>query len=490
MSQRRAVNAAGLPGRYAALGYRTADVLRGSARALPQDGSGDYHARYDRELLGREGDRLDRDNAVYEALLERSIETILGRDGFTLRVETGSKRVNAQVEKAFADWAEAPEVTGRFDWRDCEELSLRAFYNRGDVGVLRTSEQQVQYIESARITSGRRRVGEGRNRVDQGVETDSLGRVVAYYVADYSRDGQVRSNGARRIPAENFLLFAHRKKFSQLRGVPILTTAMPVIHRLNDVLDSEAIAWQQLARLSVAVTTEAGGALGRSLSEADDDGKDQPPDLADRVQDLEQGTFFYGLPGEEVKGIERNIPAQNFPESVRMFLRVAGMPFGIPLSVLLLDYSDTTYTSSRAELEQAFRVAIKRQRALKRRHHNPIFRWWLEWAQESGRIPLRSDYRFSWIAPEFPWIDQLKEAQAWGMRIDRGLATQRDALQSVGMELEEFHSRRFEEIVEARRLAAQASELNPEQGEVDWRYLAGYPVSKQVSASVTQEEGP
>lgn len=494
-----------LPGAYTATGYHSVEALRLSGRPMPIDGTGDRHLREHREILGAEGDRLDRDSLMYEALLNRASEAILGRDGFSLRVQTDDPKLNKLIQDDFEEWGNAPEVTGEFTWRDCEDLALRAVWNRGDIGYLRTKLQQIQYIEAPRITGGRRSVEASRDggRIDQGVERDELGRVLAYWVAPYNAYGDIERTRARRIAAEDMGLFAYRKKFSQCRGVPVAQTAMPMIHRLNDVLDSEAIAWQQLARFTAFFGLEGGS------KSAHDKSTPEPPkgerDLADRVVDVEQGTFVFGKPGEEVRGIERNIPGRQFPESVRMYLRLIGMPFGMPLSFLLLDYSDTTYTASRAEVEQAFRTFIRWQRRTKRQHHDPITAWFIRWGIESGRYPDRpiattrarngetifgrgkAFYRWTHDAPEFPWIDMLKEAEAWSTRIDRGFGLQNDALRSTGTTFDIWLEARGEEIKRAREKAAELSGIPVDKlPPVDWKLLAGY-LASRTESGVTVE---
>lgn len=475
-----------LPGAYTATGYHSVQTLRESGRPMPAEGTGDRHLREHREILGAEGDRLDRDSFVYEAVLNRATEAILGRDGFSARFMTPDEELNARMKADWQRWALAPEVTGRHSWQDCQELALRACWNRGDIGIVRTNLERVQYIESPRITGGRRASEASRERnggrLEQGVELDALDRAIAYWVAPYTAYGDVDRNRAKRIPATMMELFAHWKKFSQCRGVPVLQTAMPLIHRLSDVLDSEAVGWQQLARFTAFFGMDGAGKTAHNKSGSEDPKGAQ--DLTDRVADLEQGTLVFGKPGETLAGIERNIPGKQFPESVRMFLRLIGMPFGLPLSFLLLDYSDTTYTASRAEVEQAFRVFIRWQRHLKRKHHDPITRWWIKWGIESGRYPAKNDdefdtfYKFRHDAPEFPWIDMLKEAQAWGLRIDRSLATQNEALMSTGSTFDEHLEARAAEMVKAREKAAAISGITVDKlPPVDWRLLAGYPVS-------------
>lgn len=475
-----------------ATGYRAAEVLRESGRPLPLGGTADRHLRLDRYVLAREALQLDRNNPLYKALLERALDAILGRDGFSLQVRTEDPKLNAQIEECWRQFAEEPEVRGLFSWHECERLALRAILNCGDVGVARTSERKIRYVEWEQITTtagGDTSIQPvpGGGRIDQGVELDQLDRPVAYHVARYNTFGQIQPGTSERIPATDFLLPGHRERFTQTRGVPALAHVMALVHRLNDILDSEAIAWQQIARFAVAFNFPGSTLAGIDLTTADTDDVDQPPDLTNRYVETEQGTFFFGEPGESVNGIKRDIPAAQFPASVQQFLMLMGMAVGIPYSVLSLDYSKTTYTSSRAELEQAFRMFIRRQRELIRGHHAPIVRWWLQWMMDAGEIEAR-EYPFAWTAPEFPWIDQLSEAQAWGIRIDRGLATQREALASVGTDLEDWRAARLDEIRWAREKAGELSAEQPDQPPVDWRYLAGLQVSQTQSAVEAAEE--
>lgn len=484
-----------LPGAYSAVGYNSAAAIRESGRPAPQGGTADRHLRVDRSVLVREGLRLDRDSALYKSLLERSLDAILGRDGFSLQFRTPDEALNADLEARWRSWSRAPEVRQLFGWKDCERLALRSVLNAGDIGVIRTTDKRIKYVESEQITHASgdtvsTPVGTDGHRIEQGVELDANDAPVAYHVARYDTHGYIQRGTVQRISADDMTLVAYRERFSQTRGVPALSHVMPLVHRLNDVLDSEAIAWQQLARFSVAFNFAGAPGAALDLTSAADPTRDQPPSLDNRYLEHQAGTFFFGEPGEAVTGIKRELPGANFPASVQTFLRLLGMAFGLPYSVLSLDYSQTTYTSSRAELEQAFRMFIRRQRDLIRGHHDPITRWWLEWLLEEGEIGQRQieDLPFAWIAPEFPWIDQLSEAEAWGVRIDRGFATQTEALASLGIQHEDYVAKRTAELVRARRAAREIEEAEPHGGPVDWRYLGGLMVSKQQSAAETEAE--
>lgn len=483
-----------LQGSYDHLGYRAATLDRETGRAAT-GGSGDYHLRQDRELLGRIAQRFDRDNGIYEGILSRFCDAVLGPDGFTLHPETGNDRLDAKISGDWSEFAEAPEVRGSFDWLECQRIALRGIANDGDSSAIITNREQFRFVEAEEIVAPSKLApalkGKGRgNLIDQGVELDPLGAPVAYYLAPRTPYGTVQPSRAKRIAARDaanepiFVFAANRKRFSQTRGVPVMTSSFANVHRLNDTIDSEAIAWQTLAKFAVAIEREKSAELAFGESKLDKRAKASggDADLTKRFAEVEAAIMFFANPGEKITPIARNLPGRDFPESVRMFLRLIGLPLGIPLEVILLDYSKSNYTSSRAALEQAFRMFVAWQRWLKRKWYTPLYRGWLRWKIAAGRYPDRPQVRkHSWGSPEFPWVDHLKEAQAWGQRLDRGLATQTMALKSINLDFKAYIEKRGSEL-EAAIKAAKAIEAKYPGVIVPYQLLAGIPASKQASA--------
>lgn len=479
-------------GAYTSFGYRAAAVARRSADPIPQEGSGDAHLRRDRDVLARIADSFDRDNSIYEGILNRAIEGIVGH-GFSLRPRTGDDELDAKIRRDWQDFAKDPEVRGIFTFHDCEKITARAVFNHGDLLVLKTRTAQrgfrFQYVESAQVAYAHQKIvtgGNGSRRVEEGVELDGLGRPTAYFVAPRDRFGFVQSHKARRIPADRGVLVAHRKRYSQTRGVPVLVSTFPLINRINDVCDSEAIAWQLLSKFAVSISRQNGPELAYEESSQDQAAEsatsapaseDYVADVSDRIVDLDEAIIFHGNPGETVSGIDRSLPGANFPNSVRMYLRLIGLPLGLPLELILLDWSATNYTGSRAALEQAFRNFVAWQRFLKRSHHSPLYLAWLEERIAQGHYPDTPDTRrHEWDAPEFPWVDQLAEAKAWGERMDRGLATQTQALKSSGMDRDDWLDAKD---LEVRSAIERAQAISEDTGElVPWQIFCGQPVSK------------
>jgi len=481
-------------GRYTALGYavpsgyQSAREVRERGTPPPSGGSADKHARFDRETLLRESQRLDRDNGLYKGLLNRSIDNILGTGfGFQSRSKQAEKVEALWCRRAPADngqgrivggFCAAPEVRNLFDWPALERVVLRAVMVDGDIGAVKikggAGDGRLQLIEAERITHNRHSTGKGEDKayIDQGVKLDDLGQVLAFYVAAYSRWGDVRRSSFTEYSAQNFIFVPNLERASQTRGLPCMASNFPMFHRLNDILDAEAVAWQLLARFALAVYRDE-AAQQAKLESAEDANKTEAQQVPNRYQEFDWGIIFHGNLGEKIESVKHDLPGANFEQSVTMFLRLLGLPLGLPLELILLDWSKTNYSSARAALEQAYRMFTGWQQLLIRRFHRPVFEWQVRRWIEDGKLKDADDvYDHEWITPEFPWLDQLKEAMAWGVRLDRGLTTHAQALKSVNRDRGEWLRAREAEVSEAIKLAQK---LEKKTGvKVDWTIFAGY----------------
>jgi len=442
-------------------GYRAADEIRRSPNVIPAGGSEDFHLRRDRDVLVRQSRALARDNGLFQGIHRVAIDNILG-GGFALQATTANARTNERLEALFAEWSESPEIRGMDFWDQVEQFALSDMMIAGDVGAILLDDGKIQIIEAERIDHGRTQTKTGGNRMESGIELDRYGRPLRYYVKNYDTRSSQTSGRARPIDAESFVFAAHRRRSSQTRGVPALLATFADINRLDDILSSEAASWQILSRLAVSRKQDEGPTLAAQNTTTQDNYTPSDEDLAQTVTDVGMALIFNCKPGESIEGIQHNIPGPNFESSVRVYLRLLGLPLGLPLELIILDWSQSNYSSARAALEQAFLNFRRWQLRLQRNWHTPIYRWLVRRWIDEGTIAERPDVmRHAWIAPEFPWLDQLKEAQAWGMKLDRGLALHAEALKSVRRDRDEYLQMRTREIEGAHEIAAEIAAKFP-----------------------------
>jgi capsid protein len=256
-----------------------------------------------------------------------------------------------------------------------------------------------------------------------------------------------------------------------------------MLHRINDVCDSEAVAWQMLSRLAISVTREKGDQQGHAESIADPNKPNAAAegDVAARLIELDYALIFNARTGDKVEGIARNIPGENFTESLRTFLRLLGLPIGMPLELILLDWSQANYSQSRAVLEQAYQTFCDWQDAMEDYHFQPLFEWQLPALLKEARVKIGDEpIAAEWIRPSFPWIDQLKEAQAHGVKLVRCMTTHAHVLKELNLDREDVVAARQREIVDA---IGRAKQIKDETGvDVPWQLFCGLQVPKAETA--------
>lgn len=464
-------------GRYTALGFRSASIAERESRSYSQ-GSGDAHSRYDRPRLINQSRSFYRDNGLYKGMIDRAIDYMVG-PGYSLQVNTDNSNFNKRLEGLWNSWNFKPEIRGLLLGFETAQMFLREAILCGDIGGIKTNKGVLQLTEAEQINGG--------NQSKDGIDKNMFGVPTGFWVSGYNDHGYLNTKTSRKIEPKDFLFMTNPDRPSSTRGVPACQSAFPMLHRINDVCDSEAIAMQLLSRLAVSLTREQ--ADQRSLIDSKVDpaksGTDTTGQLGARLTELEYALIFHARPGEKIEGIEHNIPGKNFGESLRTFLRLLGLPLGLPLEIVLLDWTNSNYSQSRAVLEQAFQSFIKWQKKLEGFYYTPLFEWKLSVWKNAGLLGNRKEIPYSWIKPTFPWIDQLKECQAKGMMIDRALMTHSEACKSRGQDREEVIEGRKKEIIEAINIAG---DIKKQTGvEVDWKLFAGLSNSKNNEAKKTKQ---
>ncbi len=347
----------------------------------------------------------------------------------------------------------------------------------GETINTKTDLGKVQLFESEQLC--------GKSGRTDGIRKDAYGRPKSYKVFRYNNTGQLDLKSETDIAAENVMFVANRDRPSSTRGVPPLQSTFSNLHRINDVCDSVAIAWQMVSRLALIRTQEQ--AAEKAYGESAPDTAAKEGDLSQRVTNLGYALMFNANLGETLTGIDHKIPTQNFNESLRMYMRLLGLPFGLPLELILLDWTQSNFSQSRAVLEQVYRTFLYWQQLLEIGFYKPCLKWKIEqWAQEGLIKPRTKDgYRHEWIKPTFPWINLLEEAKAHGEKVERSFATHSTVCKSLNLERSEVVDARQAEILDSIK---RSKEIEDEtQVKVPWEYFAGVAI-KPGTAPVPQPE--
>jgi lambda family phage portal protein len=126
-------------------------------------------------------------------------------------------------------------------------------------------------------------------------------------------------------------------------------------------------------------------------------------------------------------------------------LRSIGAALGLPLELVLKDFSRTNYSSARAALLEARRFFRTYQQWLACQFCQPVWEMLLEEAWLRGELPganlfwqEREEWlRARWIAPGWGWVDPVKEVESSKMAVQTGVSTLADECAGQGRDWEE-----------------------------------------------------
>ena len=444
---------------FTALGYHAARQIRQSDIDIHY-GTGDAESVYDRATLAA-GCRAEyRDNFVFRSAIDRMVFNIIPGP-FSIQAKTGDPGLDEIIENGiWKEYAKKPEVRGLWNFDELARLILSELLIVGDVCAVKRSSGLLQVMESERI----KRISTSRDtRTTDGVEVDSDGKPIAFHFT-----GTPGRPGAR-VSADS-VIYVHglHRRISQTRPVPPLQSILSNIHRLNMVLDNEAMAWSILTSFAMSITKADAGLQGGGATDTYADSKS----IQDRFVDVQQGIVYNALPGEDIKGIDRNIPGSNFGNSVLAYMKLIAMSLGMPIEVLMLDWSTTNFSSHRGAREQFFTTLRAWQSAIVGQFISPVYEYSVQQFVAAGMLPdIPAITNHEVIPAPFTGTAFKEEAERRAIEIDRGYRTHGSVIREIGGDPE---SRRDEIENEVRDAIERAKRIQKETGvEVDYRIFCG-----------------
>lgn len=409
-------------------------------------GSGaDYHYRnvFDYLRIIEYARDMARNDAIVGQMVDRAVlNTIQG--GLTPDPKTEDHQVNVELLARFNAWAndaQACDVSGTKTFTDLEEIILRSTFIDGDIAVLPTDSGGLQLAEAHRM---RTPTGTKRN-VICGVLIDDLRKPVEYWITKDDVDPWVPVTlvgGVDKVPAfdeeghPNVFHIYDPKRYTQTRGISALAPIFDLCGMHEDL---------QFAKLVQQQVTSCFAIIRERASDFTDPGKigGTGPQTQETwnaftrlVQELAPGMELRGLPGEKITMPSPNVPNAEFFQQMRMILQLIGLNLGLPLVLLLMDASDTNFSGWRGAVDQARMGFRRNQRWLIDHFHTPVYLWKLRQFIREDRALRAAAARMGpnffnhlWNAPRWPYIQPLQDAQADQLR-QRALLTSPRRIQS------------------------------------------------------------
>lgn len=315
-----------------------------------------------------------------------------------------------------------------------------------------------------------------KNYVKHGIEFDSKGKQVAFYVEKFTVDNPfgeferipVYGKNSRRKLA--WMVYGQKISSDHVRGIPEMSQTLEKLNKLDRYTEAAVTKAEQAANVVYSIEHEAYSTgedpiaerLAQKIKTVNPDLPDSyelANGLAQKMTETTSGTTYNMPNGASLKAFSTDIETNYEAFELANFNRIAAAA-NVPPEVALQSYN-SNYSASRAAINGwGFVVNIDRNDfALD--FYIPIFKLWLEYEILQGKINApgyisalnRNDFmiveaysKCRFIGKNMPHIDPLKEAKAIELMLDKNLISYEQATEMLNVgEWNENYANRVEE---------------------------------------------
>lgn len=428
-------------------------------------GTGDDHLN-DRSLweLREISYDLDRNNGLSIGVIDRSVENILGANGFNLQAGTKDSGLNATLEEDWNDWLEFDcDDRGEFHgWQIFKQMYRAELIGGDDFCQMdpqgRRGNGSLISFEGNRVLNPSDADAINEFELVNGVARDGRGRPRFYFVTKGTpQDGFARVADGMAVPADQVAHLYNPRRKTQTRGCPIMSPVIREFDDIDDLLMYERVGAKLVAAQGYFIQTDDPLSMADML-------RDPDASSDERIEEILPGSVNYLKKGETPVSVQSNRPSNNFVPFVQLLNRYVGLPLGLPLELVLLDFSNVNFASSRQLLyiaqlhfrEEQFDFGCWLSR---------IYRWWVMLRVSRGHYKNRPDIlRHIWGTPGWPSPNPVQDASANKINVEIGVDSRRQIIQRRGDDPDQIKSDLDMERTEAQQnQPAAVDPANPDQ---------------------------
>lgn len=369
--------------------------------------------------------------------------------------EDQAEKLNAELDRLWSLYADDPrecDAEATLNHYQMQALVLVSTMVGGDMFIATPDDERVGCIFSTRLqlietdrVSNPGGAPDSENLVE-GVEFDALGAPVRYHICNGYPGDKRRATVLKWAALEAFGAETGRRRVlhvmndkdrpGQKRGAPYLAPVLEPLQKLERYSSAELMAAVISAMFTVFIEkSEAFDAGNASLSALVNDGgpagqvgtQEESGDIS-----LGEGAIVDLGVGEKATSANPARPNAQFDPFFVAVVKQIGAALELPFEELLLHYN-SSYSAARAAMLQAWRFYSLRRWWLTCDFCQPSRELVIDEAVARGLIHLpgyqdpakrRAYTQALWIGPARGAIDELKEANAAGRRIEIGVSNE------------------------------------------------------------------
>lgn len=438
--------------------------------------------------LGRENTRLEcrdlrRNNALVAGIVERFADNVVG-SGIMPQAKTTDSDWNERAEEFFSEWAKIADYRQRLNFWEMQRLVVQSRMTDGECGFVLVKNGQLQPVEAERI----RQPDPSIAGVVDGIAVTANGIKTAYYIHNRDKDsGMFTGKDFSIVSASDFKHCTRSVRFDQIRGYPDLAPVVNAVRDVGEYVEATLLKAKAEAKKFYKIENEAGAPTGLTR-------KFETSDDQLTIEKIQTGEIHYLRRGEKLDIVESATPGEQFSPFTERVMRMIGAALGLPYEFVLLDFSNGSFSSSRAALLQTYRTFQNWQAWLIKCFLQPVWNWRIAKAIKEGQLPqapidgrgVSEWYHVQWQVPEFGWVDPQSEAQANTIEISSGVSSLTQWARKKGYDAEEMLEEKGRDIAAAVRIAA---EINKQNGTaITWKDLITLGIPGQVTGQQTKQD--
>lgn len=365
--------------------------------------------------------------------------------------EQDSRQWAAKTEAEFDYWASSKfcDIARSMNFYDLQVLAFRTVLLDGECLAVLPDKQsenfayklRVALISPDRLDTPLRRPA--NVMIDEGVELNSEGLPVAYYIANRVPDSEILNQPRleyKRINIfgkysgrRNILHLLPVERIGQHRGVPFLAPVIEQLKQLGRYTDAELMA--ALISGMYAIFFEHAQRDDDAIGEeqyAVDEGLGETNGLEGISQEQLYGAIMDLPEGVKATSVSPNRPNQNFDAFINSLVKQIGSALGLPAELLFMHFT-ASYSASRGALLEAWKLFKYWRSWFAENFCQPIYEEFLTEAVLAGRINapgffdddfIRKCYSWAeWTGPSQGQLNPVQEVQASILKVQNGFST-------------------------------------------------------------------
>lgn len=392
--------------------------------AMPFDGQAEQFNSFSRAALRARARDLERNNPMTGSILQAFLNNAIGT-GFNMQAQTDNDAFNKRIEELWKEWEhhENCDLTQQQSLDDLIKLMVTRKYVDG--GILATFPLDpkrkipltIQLHEVDDLDSIVETKDQNGHIIINGVELDTTGKPLAYYLKQTEPDGFTEIE-PRRYEAKDVIFLWNRSRVSQFREITEMARTISITKDLGDYNDAVMFQQKIAACFSAFVETDNTlGTPGRVANQTD----------GTRMESIEGGSIKYLKAGEHIKGLTPNAQVTDASNFLPLQQRIIAADSGLSLESTSRNVERVNYASARQNLlaDQLTYGAIREE--LIEYLLRPLYKRFVDICYLSGLLDGtgfkygdNQYYKAVWLAASLGWIDPLKEAQANAINLANG----------------------------------------------------------------------